>query len=81
MPVSSQAPTSSHRHGREHHSHRVLASAPAFLDGGTLTGYTASAFPGSAACTTRDATSCTLTGLANGISTYNITVSRPHHRR
>jgi hypothetical protein len=47
--------------------------APASLDGGTLTGYTATAAPGGAACTTTGATTCTITGLTNG-TTYNVTV-------
>jgi alpha-tubulin suppressor-like RCC1 family protein len=52
---------------------RVSWTAPASLDGGTLTGYTASASPGDAACTIASGTTCTITGLANG-STYSITV-------
>jgi len=47
--------------------------APVFLNGGTLTGYTATAFPGGAACTTTGATTCIISGLANG-TTYNISV-------
>ena len=50
----------------------VSWTAPTYLDGGILTGYTPSASPGGAACTT-SATSCTITGLANGV-TYSITV-------
>ena len=48
-------------------------TTPASLDGGTLTGYTATASPGGQACTTTSAASCTITGLANG-TTYTITV-------
>jgi alpha-tubulin suppressor-like RCC1 family protein len=51
----------------------VSWTRPASLDGGTLTGYTATAAPGTAACTTTGATTCTLTGLTDGI-TYAITV-------
>jgi alpha-tubulin suppressor-like RCC1 family protein len=51
----------------------VSWTAPDSLDGGTLTGYTATAAPGTAACTTTGATSCTLTGLTDG-TTYTITV-------
>ena len=51
----------------------VSWTAPAILDGGTLTGYTATASPGGAACTTTGATTCILTGLANG-TTYSVTV-------
>ena len=48
-------------------------TAPASLDGGTLTGYTATASPGSKTCTTTGATTCTITGLADG-TTYSVTV-------
>ncbi len=51
----------------------VSWAAPASLDGGTLTGYTATAAPGGATCTTTGSTTCTITGLANG-TTYSITV-------
>jgi alpha-tubulin suppressor-like RCC1 family protein len=51
----------------------VAWTAPAYLNGGTLTGYTATAAPGGAACTTTGAATCIITGLANG-STYSITV-------
>ena len=51
----------------------VSWTAPARLDGGTLTGYTASAAPGGAACTTSGSTTCTITGLANGTA-YSVTV-------
>ena len=47
--------------------------APARLDGGTLTGYTATASPSGAACTTTGATTCTITHLANR-TTYRVTV-------
>lgn len=50
----------------------VSWSAPASLDGGSLTGYNATASPGGETCTTTT-TTCTLTGLANG-TTYEITV-------
>jgi hypothetical protein len=48
-------------------------AAPARLDGGTLTGYTANASPGGQTCSTAGTTSCTITGLANDII-YSITV-------
>ena len=51
----------------------VSWTAPASLDGGTLTGYTATASPGGATCTTTGATTCTITGLAGG-TTYSVTV-------
>ena len=51
----------------------VSWTRPAFLNNGTLTGYTASASPGTARCATTRATSCTLTGLKNG-TPYTITV-------
>jgi alpha-tubulin suppressor-like RCC1 family protein len=51
----------------------VSWTAPASLDGGTLTGYTATASPGGAACTTSGATMCTITGLSDG-TTYAVTV-------
>jgi alpha-tubulin suppressor-like RCC1 family protein len=47
--------------------------APASLGTGTLTGYTATASPGGATCTTAGATTCTIAGLTNG-TTYSITV-------
>jgi alpha-tubulin suppressor-like RCC1 family protein len=50
----------------------VSWTAPASLDGGTLTGYTATASPGGAACMTT-ATTCTITGLSNG-TRYSVTV-------
>jgi alpha-tubulin suppressor-like RCC1 family protein len=48
-------------------------TASADLDGGTLTGYTATASPGGAACTTAGATTCVIAGLASG-TTYSVTV-------
>ena len=51
----------------------VSWTVPARLDGGTLTGYTATASPGGAACSTTGATRCTIIGLADG-TTYSITV-------
>jgi len=47
--------------------------SPANLNGGTLTGYTATASPGGETCSTVGATTCTITGLADG-TTYRITV-------
>jgi len=50
--------------------------APASLDGGTLTGYTATASPGGPACSSTTATTCTITGI-NGLadgSQYDVTV-------
>jgi hypothetical protein len=49
-------------------------SAPAFLNGGTITGYSAAAVPGSSSCSTAGATSCTISGLAPGTS-YTVTVT------
>jgi YVTN family beta-propeller protein len=46
---------------------------PYFLNGATVTGYTATASPGSEACSTTGATSCKITGLTND-TTYSITV-------
>jgi len=51
----------------------VSWAAPASLDGGTLTGYSATASPGGADCTTSSATICTITGLTDG-TTYRVTV-------
>jgi alpha-tubulin suppressor-like RCC1 family protein len=48
--------------------------SPANLDGGTLTGFTATASPGGETCTAnRNTTTCTISGLTNGTS-YRITV-------
>lgn len=41
---------------------------------GAITGYTATASPGGATCTTTTATSCAITGLANG-TTYTVAVT------
>jgi alpha-tubulin suppressor-like RCC1 family protein len=51
-------------------------TAPAYLNNGTITGYTATATgsPGTASCSTSGATGCTITGLIDGIS-YTITVT------
>jgi alpha-tubulin suppressor-like RCC1 family protein len=49
-------------------------TAPVYLNNGTLTSYTATASPGSKTCTSSSATSCTITGLTDGI-TYTITVT------
>jgi alpha-tubulin suppressor-like RCC1 family protein len=54
-------------------SDTVFWAAPASLDGGTLTGFTATAAPGGAACSTTGATTCPITGLTQGV-TYTITV-------
>jgi len=51
----------------------VSWAAPASLDTGTLTGYTATATPRGSSCTTASATSCAITGLTNG-TTYTVTV-------
>jgi alpha-tubulin suppressor-like RCC1 family protein len=52
----------------------VYWSAPAFVNNGTITGYSASASPGGASCSTTTATTCTITGLTNG-TTYTIIVT------
>jgi alpha-tubulin suppressor-like RCC1 family protein len=52
----------------------VSWTAPVFTNSGTITGYTATASPGSQTCTTTSATSCTITGLTPG-TTYTITVT------
>ena len=54
-------------------SDTVFWAAPASLDGGTLTGFTATAAPGGAACSTTGATTCAITGLTQGAA-YTITV-------
>jgi alpha-tubulin suppressor-like RCC1 family protein len=51
----------------------VSWTPPGSLDGGTVTGYTATALPGGQACATTGATSCTITSLSNG-TTYIVTV-------
>jgi alpha-tubulin suppressor-like RCC1 family protein len=51
----------------------VSWTAPARLDGGTVTGYTATAAPGGAACATTGATACTVAGLTGGV-TYSVSV-------
>jgi alpha-tubulin suppressor-like RCC1 family protein len=51
----------------------VYWTAPARLDDGTLTGYTATALPGGAHCTIAGARTCTLTGLDAG-TVYRITI-------
>jgi hypothetical protein len=56
-----------------HGSAAVSWTAPGDLDGGTLTGYTATASPGGQSCTTASASTCTITGLTGG-TTYRITV-------
>ncbi len=52
----------------------VSWTAPVFLNGGSITGYTASAAPGGASCSTTGAAACTITGLTDG-TTYAITVT------
>jgi hypothetical protein len=49
-------------------------TAPVFLNNGSITGYTASAAPGAASCSTAGATACTITGLTDG-TTYTVTVT------
>jgi alpha-tubulin suppressor-like RCC1 family protein len=51
----------------------VSWTAPASLDGSTLKGYTTTASPGGAPCSTTGATTCRITGLATDTS-YSITV-------
>jgi alpha-tubulin suppressor-like RCC1 family protein len=66
-----QAPASAHAVlGRT--TAAVSWFAPAGLDTGTVTGYTATASPGGAACSTIS-TTCTITGLTGG-TTYSVTV-------
>jgi len=52
---------------------KVSWTAPVGLDGSTLKGYTATASPNGKSCSSTGATSCTITGLANGTS-YSIIV-------
>jgi len=49
-------------------------TAPVFLNKGSIIGYTASAAPGAASCSTTGATACTITGLTDG-TTYTVTVT------
>jgi len=51
----------------------VSWSAPGSVDGGTVTGYTATASPGGESCTVGDQTTCTISGLTSG-TTYSVTV-------
>jgi alpha-tubulin suppressor-like RCC1 family protein len=51
----------------------VSWTAPGNLDGGSLTGYTATASPTGETCTTTGAITCTITGLTNG-TTYSVNV-------
>jgi hypothetical protein len=51
----------------------VSWTAPSDLGGGTFSGYTVTAAPGGATCTSPLTTSCTVSGLSNG-STYRFTV-------
>ena len=51
----------------------VTWKVPASLDGGTVTGYTATASPGGQACGTSGPTTCIISGLASH-ATYSITV-------
>jgi hypothetical protein len=52
----------------------VSWTAPALNGGAAITGYTVTAAPGGAQCTTTGATSCTVTGLTNGTA-YTFTVT------
>ncbi|MEM9466732.1 MAG: fibronectin type III domain-containing protein [Actinomycetota bacterium] len=52
----------------------VSWSAPADVGGSPITGYTATASPGGANCSTTGATSCTVGGLTNGTA-YSFTVT------
>ncbi|CAB4823275.1 unannotated protein [freshwater metagenome] len=49
-------------------------AAPTNTGGSPITGYTATASPGGKSCTTTTATSCTISGLANG-TTYDVSVT------
>ena len=49
-------------------------TAPAFLNSGRVTGYTATATPGGASCATAAQAGCTITGLTDGAA-YSVTVT------
>lgn len=77
-------PSSGHASGKRPGPTGVTATAgnarstvswtpPAFLNGASVNGYTATASPGGETCTTNGTTSCTITSLVNGTS-YSITV-------
>jgi uncharacterized repeat protein (TIGR01451 family) len=74
-PASPAAPTASPRNAR------VLVSwqEPSSDGGVAVSGYTVTASPGGATCTTTGALSCFVTGLANG-TTYTFTVTASNAR-
>lgn len=70
IPGAPTAPTATDTDGAS----TVAWTAPAFAGYGSLTGYTATATPGGAFCSTTGALTCVITGLTNGV-TYSISIT------
>ena len=70
VPTGPQAVAAAPENG----SSTVSWTAPANDGGAVITGYTVTASPGTATCSTTSATSCTLSGLTNG-TTYTLSVT------
>jgi len=73
VPVSPQAPTITSATPGDS-SAAIAWSAPVFLNTGTITGYTATATPGTGLSCSANPGPCTITGLTNGIL-YTVTVT------
>ena len=76
VPTAPGAPTSVKASSNLNASSAVSWTAPSSTGGSAITGYTVTAAPGGAQCTTAGTTTCTVGGLTNGTAyTFSVTAT------